>query len=510
VIRSGGTQPGELFRLIYEAAPCATVIVNEDGTIIAANVETERLFGYSRDELLGRNVELLVPTPARKQHRGFLDRIQSHLQKRPLGTGQHFRAQRKDGSSFPVEIGLNSIHIPGGICVVSSIIDISDRKRSLAQLRESESRFRKMADTSPVLIWMSGPDKLCTFFNQRWLQFTGRTMEQALGNNWAKDIHQDDLKRCIQIYESSFDARRNFQMEYRLRRYDGEYRWVLDTGVPRFERGGNFAGYIGSCTDITEFKQAQEALASSQKLESVGLLASGVAHDFNNMQSSIIALCESMLENPDLLPDVAKDIQNIRNIALHGTELVRELMTYAGSDLAELGPVNVSLLLEDMLGLLKLSISKRVTLSIHLDRELPDVLMSAAHMRQIAMNLVVNASEAIGQNAGTVEITTSRMHVETGAVSNRVTAGDYVRLTVSDTGSGITEESQGRIFDPFFSTKGAGRGLGLAVVQGIVARYGGTVEVKSVPVKGTEFDILLPCAGGTEPCDAIARSATPR
>ncbi len=140
------------------------------------------------------------------------------------------------------------------------MIDISERKQSEAALRESETRFRTMADTAPVMIWMSGPDKLCTFFNRGWLDFTGRTLEQELGNGWAEGVHREDFDRCLEVYVDAFDARREFRMEYRLRKYDGEYRWILDHGVPRFASDGAFLGYIGSCIDVGERKRAQEAL----------------------------------------------------------------------------------------------------------------------------------------------------------------------------------------------------------------------------------------------------------
>jgi len=155
-------------------------------------------------------------------------------------------------------------------------------------LQESEERFRNMADTAPVLIWMSGPDKLYTFFNKRWLDFTGRSMQQELGNGWTESVHPEDLDRCSATYYSSFDARMAFQMEYRLRRADGEIRSLLCAGVPRFQRDGVFAGYIGSCLDITDLKRGQEMALTGQKLESMGLLASGVAHDFNNLLGAIL------------------------------------------------------------------------------------------------------------------------------------------------------------------------------------------------------------------------------
>ena len=147
--------------------------------------------------------------------------------------------------------------------VVAVLSDITERKRAEAALRESEERFRNMADTTPVMIWVSGVDKLCTFFNKPWLNFTGRTTEQELGNGWTAGVHHEDLDRCIATYHSSFDVRRPFQMDYRLRRADGEYRWVLDSGTPLYA-GGEFVGFIGSCIDITERTLTEERLRASE------------------------------------------------------------------------------------------------------------------------------------------------------------------------------------------------------------------------------------------------------
>ena len=134
-------------------------------------------------------------------------------------------------------------------------IDITERKSADEALRESEARFHTMADTAPVMIWMADTDKLCTFFNKGWLDFTGRALEQEVGNGWAEGVHREDFDHCLEVYIKSFDARQEFTMEYRLRRYDGEYRWVLDHGVPRFALDSTFLGYIGTATDITESKR---------------------------------------------------------------------------------------------------------------------------------------------------------------------------------------------------------------------------------------------------------------
>src|SRR5207244_2663129 len=145
-----------------------------------------------------------------------------------------------------------------------------------AGLRESEERFRSVADAAPVLIWMSGMDKLCTFFNKPWLEFTGRSLEQELGNGWAEGVHPDDLQKCLKIYTEAFDARKAFVMQYRLRRYDGEYRWISDQGVARYDSNGKFSGYIGSCVDITDLINKDEALREFE--ERVVLAAEATNH----------------------------------------------------------------------------------------------------------------------------------------------------------------------------------------------------------------------------------------
>src|SRR6185436_9250510 len=149
----------------------------------------------------------------------------------------------------------------GGVeCLLVASSDITERMLAQQALQESEARFRNMADTAPVMIWVAGEDKLCNYFNQQWCDFTGRTMEQELGTGWAEGVHPEDLARCLETYFEAFDRREPFQMEYRLRGADSVFHWVIDTAAPRFSSTGAFLGYIGSCMDITERKQAEESL----------------------------------------------------------------------------------------------------------------------------------------------------------------------------------------------------------------------------------------------------------
>jgi two-component system, LuxR family, sensor kinase FixL len=172
-----------------------------------------------------------------------------------------FSGGTAEQNALSIRIFLIALSIP--ILFLGAVIE--ERTAGYVKLRESESRFRIVADAAPVLIWMSGVDKLCTFFNKAWLEFTGRTSQQEMGNGWAEGVHPDDLQKCLQIYSEAFDARQSFRMQYRLRRYDGEYRWITDDGVPRYDAQGSFAGYVGSAIDVTDLLNKDEALRASEE-----------------------------------------------------------------------------------------------------------------------------------------------------------------------------------------------------------------------------------------------------
>jgi len=376
------------------------------------------------------------------------------------------------------------------------------RKRAEESLQESEERFRSMADTAPVLIWVSGPDKACTFFNKPWLAFTGRTMQQELGDGWADGVHREDLKRCLEIYTSSFDARRSFRMEYRLRRADGEYRWMLDNGVPRFEHGGVFVGYIGSCVDINDVKTIQQEDLAKQKLETIGALAGGIAHDFNNLLGGILAHSELALAELASGSSPSEELQRIRAGAIRGAEIVRQLMIYAGQESEVIELVDVGAIVGDMLELLQVSVSKHVKVETGFGPNLPFVRASPAQIRQVAMNLITNASEAIGDRDGVIRVTAGRVtfHRDSSQAGlELVTDGaECLQLEVSDSGRGMSPETQARVFDPFFTTKVSGtHGQGLGIVQRIVQSLHGAVKILSAPGKGTTFRILLPADSET-------------
>jgi PAS domain S-box-containing protein len=376
-------------------------------------------------------------------------------------------------------------------------LDEQVRQRT-AVLAESERRFRTVADAAPVLIWSSTPDKLCDYFNKPWLEFTGRTLEQELSNGWMEDVHPDDLERICAIYTTSVDARRPFSMEYRLRRNDGQYRLVVDNGVPRLSVDGAFDGYIGSCFDITERKEASARLQEAAKLESLGVLAGGIAHDFNNLLLGILgnsSLASEML--PPVHPARAI-LDDVVSASEKAAALIRQMLAYAGKVRFVGKAIDLSELVREIGRMVQVTIPKNVHLRFELATDLPPIDGDPSQIQQVIMNLVINGVEACDPElGGSVTVATFVQPVEeeyskTVFAAEALSPGNYVCLEVQDTGCGMDEQTQAKIFDPFFTTKFTGRGLGLSAVIGIVRGHKGAIKVYSTPGKGAAFKVLLP------------------
>jgi len=243
---------------IVESSKDAIISKNLQAIITGWNAGAQRIFGYTEAEAVGQPITILIPPELWDEENKIVERLRAGERI------DHYETKRLTKAGKLVDVSLiigpikESTGSVTGFCKIAH--DITERKQAEAALKESEQRFRLVADTAPVLIWMAGTDKLCTYFNQPWLNFTGRSIEEELGEGWSEGVHPDDVHRCLETYTRAFDSREKFKMEYRLRRYDGEYRWVLDIGVPRFDPDRSFAGYIGIAVDVTESKIADEGL----------------------------------------------------------------------------------------------------------------------------------------------------------------------------------------------------------------------------------------------------------
>lgn len=366
----------------------------------------------------------------------------------------------------------------------------------LTAVHQAEDLFQEMANASPVMICCAGPDQLATFFNESWLKFRGRTMEQELGYGWTEGLHSDDRERVLAEIASSFKARSHCYVEYRLRRADGQYRNVLCSGVPRFSADTGFEGYIASCIDTTDAKRADEQAIAHQRLKSLGILTQAIAHDFNNLFGGILASAEVALSDHAEGLTVGAEVEKIRTAAIRGAGIVRELAIYGEAENTRFQNVDLENLIREMLPLLGLSASGQTRLRFDCAKNLPAMNGNPGHLRQVILNLVTNASEAIADREGVIDIHLNSMQLPVPLEQQNVIAGlapgEYLHLEISDTGCGMTPELLERIFEPFFTTKLTGRGLGLAVVRKIVDNHGAGIRVSSLSGCGTRVQVWFP------------------
>ena len=377
-------------------------------------------------------------------------------------------------------------------------MDITMEKQAQDALRENEARFRAMADTAPVMIWMSGADMLCTFFNKGWLDFTGRSVEQELGNGWAQGVHREDLDRCLKTYINSFDSRHSFTMEYRLRRRDGEYRWVLDNGGPRFASDGTFLGYIGSCVDISEHKRAEaearkhrEELAHLGRVAIMGEMAGSLAHELNQPLTGIVNNASAgrrfIAKGRADLPKLDGLLEAIVEDGRRAGGIIRGIRSMVQKGNPTRSTVNLNDVIAYVLRLVHSdALERHCALVTQADPNLPLVEGDQVQLQQVVLNLIMNAFEAMGETP----LSERRVIVR----SERISDG-RVRVSVRDFGTGLLVDNSERIFEHFFSTKQNGLGMGLAIVRSIVTAHDGELAAVNAQGGGTCAYFSLPGIG---------------
>jgi PAS domain S-box-containing protein len=392
------------------------------------------------------------------------------------------------------------------ILVLAAVVDERQRGRvqvealrtTQAALRESEERFRRVFEEGPLGLALVATDFHFFKVNSALCQMLGYPEAELIRKTFAEITHQDDVRADVELAGQLFRREVPFyRMQKRYLKKCGEIIWINLTASAVFDHAGQPLYGIAMVEDITEIKRSQEEAFARQKLESVGTLAGGIAHDFNNLLGAVHAQAELALSELDDGSSCQAGLETIRDVAMRGSEIVRQLMIYAGKETAEAELVDLSKTVGEMLSLLRVSVTKRAAIQAQLAPDLPAIRASAAQIRQVVMNLVTNASDAIEDREGVIRVRTVHVSaaVESAAISpGALTDRDYVQLEISDSGCGMSPQVQAKVFDPFFTTKSAGRGLGLAVVQGIVRSLGGAIRLASEPDNGTTFQISLPCA----------------
>jgi PAS domain S-box-containing protein len=356
-----------------------------------------------------------------------------------------------------------------------------------------ERFFNELADFAPVMIWRSGADALCDWFNKPWLDFVGRQMEQEVGNGWAENVHPDDFDRCLEIYLSAFESRQAFTMSYRLKRHDGVYRDLLDNGRP-FCREGEFAGYFGSCIDVTDFNALKDQLRQSQKMQALGQLTGGVAHDINNLLMIVSGSAEMLRWRVGDDPRALRALEAIDTATGRGAGLTRRLLSFAGRQRLQVRTAPLAERLAGAHDLIVASLPPTVRLLMDAPDGLWPVAVDQGELDLALLNLALNARDAM-PDGGELRFT-ARNTLASGLGDKGRLEGEFVTVEARDTGTGIAPDILPRIFEPFFTTKGVdkGTGLGLSQVYGFVRQAGGDLKVDSRLGEGAIFTLYLPRA----------------
>jgi PAS domain S-box-containing protein len=484
----------QTFRLdgFFEQAPEAAAVLRTDGRVISVNNEFTRMFGYEAEKVLERPIDdLIVPV-------GLVESAREYANELRQGGRVEVETvrRRKDGSSVRVAILAVPVTTASGEQIANYAIyrDITERKRAEERLRESEARFQEMADTAPVLIWMTGTDGICNYFNKPWLEFTGRSMEQEVGTGWVEGVHPDDVQGCFDVFLPAFHARKPFRMEYRLRRADGEYRWVIESGIPRYTGAGDFAGYIGSNIDITDLKRAQEERERLQQLEAdlahinrvsmMAELAASLAHEVKQPIAAAVTdakTCVRWLRRD--APDVAEACEaasRMVNDATRASDILDRVRSLYRRDTPQRELVDVNEIIRGMIVLLHDKANRNsISIRTECDAGLATIPADRVQLQQVLMNLMLNGIEAMKDTGGELTVTSKK------------DADGQLLISVSDSGIGIAPGRADRIFEAFFTTKQEGTGMGLSISRKIIESHGGHLWASANSERGATFQFTL-------------------
>jgi PAS domain S-box-containing protein len=477
-----------------ENSPLAVVEWNCDFRVARWSPEAEKVFGWQAEEVIGKHPTewQFVFSEDVKAVNAIMAKLVNSEEQRNISRNGNYT---KDGTVVYCEWYNSALLDEAGnlVSALSLVLDVTERKQMEEALRESETRFRMMADNVPALIWMSDVNYNGTFFNKAWLDFTGRSLEQELGNGWLESVHPDDLRRCLDTYKSAFNTRQQLRVEYRLKRADGNYRWVLDTGIPRFTPDGSFAGYIGSCIDITERKQAEEeilnALAKEKELSELkSRFVSMTSHEFRTPLSIILSSSELLEYYGErwTQDERLEQLHLIQSSVHQMTQLLNDVLTLGRADAGRLNfnpaPLDLIEFCRAIVAEIQLTASSGQKIVFTSQYQSLSACMDEKLLRQILNNLLSNAINYSPEN--------SNIYFKLASQD-----GEAV-LEIQDEGIGIPLADQSRLFEPFHRGTNVsnikGTGLGLAIVKKCVDLHQGRMIVASKIGLGTTFQVALP------------------
>ncbi|MHC1743633.1 MAG: response regulator [Syntrophobacteraceae bacterium] len=483
------------------------------GGVTFMNPVAERLTGWPRDEAYGRPLAEIFRIANEQTGQAVEDPVTTVLREcRTVGLANHTILIRRDGGEVPIDDCAAPILDDFGKLAGTVLVfqDVTDRRAKAAALRESEERLRlalTAADQGMYDLNVQTGEAVVSPEYARMLGYDPELFRETTAA-WHDRLHPEDREQGYQVYLDYIEGRRDeYRLELRQQTESGDWKWILSLGkIVEWDKDGKPLRMLGTLTDITQRKEIESdrlemerRLLHAQKLESLGVLAGGIAHDFNNLLMAILGYADLALLEVSPVSPARPRIQEIINASHRAADLCRQMLAYSGKGKFVIEHLRLDEVIHEMIHMLKTCISKKALLNLNLAKDLPCIEGDPAQIRQVLMNLVINASEAIGERSGVVTISTGARHCDAEYLretflDDSLPEGLYVSLEVSDTGCGMDKETQARIFEPFFTTKFTGRGLGMSAVLGIVRGHRGALKVYSEPGKGTTFRLLFPAS----------------
>jgi two-component system, cell cycle sensor histidine kinase and response regulator CckA len=484
-------------RMLLDTASDAIIGIDTAGRIESFNQAAERMFGYRETEVQGRNVDVLMSPSHRDAHQLYIERYLATGEARIVGKGhRELIGLRKDGTTFALEIGVGEWWDGGQRKFTAVIRDISARKQTERKLNDSEARFRQIAEHIEDVFYVHERDGTISYVSPAYERVWGRTSAELVDSSaWLDAVHPDDREGVARDGERVL-AGQAVDTQYRVCRPDGSICWVRDRAFPVEDEHGNVVRAIGIVQDVTAARQLEEELLQAQKMEAIGTLASGIAHDFRNLLQVIMGCAYLALEEMTLPAPAGSYVNKVVETAKRGASLINQLMSFSHKRSANPRPLRVDAAINELAALLSRLVGEHIPLEVDAGAPHSVIMADPVQLEQILMNLAANARDATPEG-GIITIRTEEVVLDQHEAQRRnlTSSGRHVRIIVQDTGEGMDESTRRRIFEPFFTTKavGKGTGLGLSTVFTTVRGLGGHIEAGSERGLGTTFTLHLPC-----------------